>query len=127
MPSHVRSSKRRSASGVAKKLASRGTKKTAPKKLGLKLLSCTPESFKVTGLPRGQAASLDWDSHGQQWAATVGGVVHRLPTFFMSPRSAKEDPKRFASEALSHLARVMAAGPRTLAEQKGPLAIGVRA
>lgn len=119
----MRTSSRRTAKGVTKKIASRGAKKKAAPKRGLKMVFCAPESFKMTGLPRGEVVTLDWGETEQQWKATVGGIVHRLPTFFLSPRSAKEDPKRFAAEALGHLERVMAAGPRTVGEQKGPLAL----
>jgi len=124
----MRSSERRTAKTVTKKLATRGTKKTkaAAKKSGLKLVYCAPESFAMTGLPRGEKISLDWDEPAQEWKATVGGVIHRMPTFFLSPKTAKKEPKRFAMEALSHLERVMMAGPRPAHEQKGPLAIGVR-
>jgi hypothetical protein len=121
----MRSSTRRTAKSVTKKLATRG-RKAAAKKHGLKMIYCAPEGFAMTGLPRGEKVSLEWDEPGQQWKATVGSIVHRLPTLFLSPKTAKQDPKRFAIEALSHLERVMAAGPRSTAEQKGPLAMGVR-
>jgi hypothetical protein len=122
----MRSSKRRTAKSVTKKLVTRG-RKAAAKKHGLKMVYCAPEGFAMTGLPRGEKVSLEWDEPSQQWKAAIGGVVHRLPTLFLSPRTAKEDPKRFALEALSHLERIMTAAPRSVTEQKGPLAIGIRA
>ncbi len=120
------SHRRTSAEGVTKKLATRGVKTPTKKKLGLKLLYCAPERYKVTNMPRGQQASLEWDETGQRWTATVRGVVHPLTTFFSSPAKAKEDPAKFEREAIPFLERIMSEGPRPVAEQKGPLAIGVR-
>jgi hypothetical protein len=124
-----RSSARKTTRSVTKKLETRehvktGRAKTA-KKLGLRLVYCAPESFRVTGLARGKNVLLDWDEHEQVWKATANGVVHRLPTFFLSPRTAKSDPKRFAAEAMAVLTRVMRAKPRAVHVQKGPLALGV--
>lgn len=123
-----RASQKRSASRVAAKISSRGKKGPARQaKLGLKLLYAAPQLFQVTGLPRGDAASIAWDEHDQKWKLSHNGIIHPLTTFFLSPKTAKEDKARFMREALSRITPIVRGESSRLPNQKGPLALGVQA